>query len=242
MQYLSNISLSWEVYHPEGELMFYCDEKKAIWYLSRNLAEVLDERKIKLLFTPKGKGESIKTKIKKPSKCVCCGTDKELTKHHIVPRQYRKFLPNDLKEHYSYDVMFMCWEHHEKYERKADILKKSLEERVDIENLKRLFSMKTKVIKNLIKYLKGEHMHENVICKLDENIKKLDAYGEKTEHFLKKVENLDLDPNKKIVESYENPQDFIVMWRNHFISEAKPNYMPDGWNINTVKDYKNVQN
>lgn len=115
----------WEVFHPEGFSMFYCDDKKAKWYLRKNLAEIVDERKIKLLFKPNGPGEDPSVRLTKNITCVCCNSQTSLTKHHIVPTQYRKQLPLKYKEHYSYDVVLLCKKCHESYERKADVFKKN---------------------------------------------------------------------------------------------------------------------
>ena len=50
-------SENWKVYHPSGRHMFTCGEKKAYWYLERNLAKLIDgERSIELTFIPKGNG------------------------------------------------------------------------------------------------------------------------------------------------------------------------------------------
>ena len=47
-----------QVLSPGGILMFRCDEKKAKWYLNRNLGEILSESPliVKLKFEPRGLG------------------------------------------------------------------------------------------------------------------------------------------------------------------------------------------
>jgi len=47
---------NWKVYHPSGRHMFTCGEKKAKWYLDRNLAKSIGKKKIALTFSPKGNG------------------------------------------------------------------------------------------------------------------------------------------------------------------------------------------
>ncbi len=47
---------NWEVYHPDGTHMFTCGEKKATWYLDKDLAKRTEDGKIQLTFEPKGNG------------------------------------------------------------------------------------------------------------------------------------------------------------------------------------------
>jgi len=114
--------------------MFRCLEKRANWYLKRNLATVIsnDPLSIKLTFTPKGKGESMDVlKLERKNKCVVCGTEDldVLTKHHLVPFVYRQHFPEKRKAHSSLFVVPICRDCHYQYENEhADLLKKVLSE------------------------------------------------------------------------------------------------------------------
>lgn len=108
-----------EVYSKAGKLMFRCDEKKRQWYLSRNLAEAISENAIKLIFDAKGTGEPADIlSLEKKNECVVCGvTDYErLTPHHIIPREFRVYFPENLKSHSSLFVVCLCVDCHRKYE------------------------------------------------------------------------------------------------------------------------------
>jgi hypothetical protein len=121
-----------QVLNPNGDLMFRCLEKRAKWYLNRNLATTLNEDPliIKLNFQPKGNGERTEyLKDLRENKCIVCGeTNLELlTKHHIIPYEYRKHFPYELKSHSSQYIVVLCADCHEKYENNyAKILKKEL--------------------------------------------------------------------------------------------------------------------
>ena len=100
---------NYQVLSPDGHLMFRCDEKKANWYIKRNLAEIIsnDPLIVKLKFQPKGLGNhnkkyglSVIENI-----CVVCGSDEFLTRHHVVPTCYRKFFPLEKKSHNFHDVL-----------------------------------------------------------------------------------------------------------------------------------------
>src|SRR6516225_9795332 len=119
-----------EVFSPDGQLMFRCCQKKANWYLRKNLGTKLSDQplRIQLNFVPKGVGH-----IDDPyflqimqNRCVVCGEEKDLNRHHIVPYCYRKFFPVCLKEHRSYDVMPLCLPCHRLYEDHALELKREL--------------------------------------------------------------------------------------------------------------------
>ena len=80
------------MYGPDNEWMCACDHKKMNWYLDRNLAEKLSDNTFKLTFKPEGKGHATESAYfaeKRVNCCVICGTEADLTKHHIVPYCYR---------------------------------------------------------------------------------------------------------------------------------------------------------
>lgn len=110
-----------QVFSPDGELMFRCLEKRARWYLNRNLAILLNEDplSIKLNFLPKGNGQrQEELLVERENRCIVCGEDdlSSLTRHHLVPYEYRKFFPDAKKNHNSIYVVPICRECHSSYE------------------------------------------------------------------------------------------------------------------------------
>ncbi len=91
---------NWKVYHPSGRHMFTCGEKKANWYLDRNLAKLIGKKKITLTFSPKGNGfednEEFGRSIRE-ARCVVSGIEDGLQRHHIVPYCYRTYFPERFK-------------------------------------------------------------------------------------------------------------------------------------------------
>jgi hypothetical protein len=96
--------------------MFYCTKKKARSYLKKGLATLLSEEPFvfKLNFEPKGEGNP--DQQPRENKCVVCGSENDLTRHHVVPYALRKMLPAELKDHLSEDIVPLCEEHHREYE------------------------------------------------------------------------------------------------------------------------------
>jgi hypothetical protein len=104
------------VLHPSGYLMCYVSRKKATWYLERKLAEVVSENplKLQLLFKPRGNGnvDDPYGLMVKENRCVVCGIQYNLTKHHIIPYCYRQYFPKEYKEYQSHDVVLLCTKCH----------------------------------------------------------------------------------------------------------------------------------
>ena len=120
---------------PDGQQLCYCDNKKMNWYISRNLAEIINENPpiFKLLFEPNAKGcinekgeQSDFYISSRKNCCVICGIENNYMRFHIVPFIYRQFFPENLKSHKSHDVVLLCFNCHEKCckfyeEKKKDI-------------------------------------------------------------------------------------------------------------------------
>lgn len=237
-----------KVYSPDGQLMFLCLEKRANWYLSRNLAEVIKKEplEIKLNFVPGGTGNSNDEYYlsSKKNMCVVCGeTEIEiLTKHHIVPIEYRKHFPEVLKSRSSHDVVVICQEHHYEYENNfAQKRKRELEIFYDISEPKlstdKKRTYKAYCLANLLMDTEKVHkIPEERIILMTNEIK--DVFGhddlyEITKHNINEIiENENLIIGKQIVDKIQNFETFIKGWRQHFIHSMSPLYMPDGWSVN----------
>lgn len=44
----------------------------------------------------------------KLNRCVRCGAEEYLTRFHVVPHMYRKYLPLHIKNHSTHDVVVLC--------------------------------------------------------------------------------------------------------------------------------------
>ncbi|KAF7805795.1 protein RRP6-like 3 isoform X1 [Senna tora] len=118
------------IYANDGRLLCYCDRRKLEWYLSRDLAKLIDEDPpaIMLLFEPKGRPEDEDNDFYIQSKqniCVGCGEGNHYLRYRIIPSCYRIHFPEHLKSHRSHDIVLLCVDCHEvahaaaeKYKRK----------------------------------------------------------------------------------------------------------------------------
>jgi len=110
---------NWKFHTPDGTLLFVNNEHKMNWYLKKNLIEVIDfdDKTVRFIKQPQEVfiDPFIQTIIEK--KCVVCGTEEELQKHHIIPYMYIRHLPEQYKSHNHHDVVILCENHHYHYEK-----------------------------------------------------------------------------------------------------------------------------
>ncbi|ORY97921.1 hypothetical protein BCR43DRAFT_490557 [Syncephalastrum racemosum] len=127
---------NWTVYSKQGKRMFRCSLKKADWYLARDLAKrcETEEKAIQLTFEPKGQGHSESDYMMEDrlNQCVACASTKGLTLHHVVPDVYRRCMPLNIKSKSSRDLLLLCKQCHDQYERHAMALKKALAVKYDV--------------------------------------------------------------------------------------------------------------
>ena len=245
---IKDIYGNWLVLHPKGFEMFRCTNKKAEWYLSRNLANIVieDPPTIQLNFTPRGNGwETDEYHLtQKHNKCVVCGTEEleRLTRHHIIPSLYKKHYPKNLKVANSHDVVCICRECHDEYENVYALrLKQKISEQYGIPlcNSQSDFAKAIKLSKAYI--LNGALMPDE--RKLELLLKISLMLGHDDEFIsIEEVEKFSMIDKKSFTEFYnnhgrdviskiDNLQSFSEMWRNDFIVNMKPKFMPEYWDV-----------
>ena len=249
----------WSFLHPSGKFMFFHTERKMKSMLKHDLIRIISERGrvAQLTFEPKGEGvdeNDIFMTTPKERCCVVCGIDYNLTRHHVVPREFRRHFPDKFKESNAHDILFVCDKHHEQYERKADILKREYFERYNLESL---CPLQTKVISQI-------KMRYNLICHLEEMNFQSNPHRFKIDMKLRNtlgiVQNVPLTDNQlvylrenykerlKVARTYfknetssgflvdlilkeDSLESFVKTWRQHFVDYAKPQYLPLGWSV-----------
>jgi hypothetical protein len=230
---------NYEVYHPTGKLMFFCNKKKFNWYIKKGLADKISEKSIRLTFVPNGFGEDPEYLTPRENICVITGSTDNLTKHHVVPTQYRQHFPMKYKSKNSGDVVTLTRDEHDKYERFADVLKQELSDKyllkdeinynITLNYIQKLFNTIKSFRDDLPKDRVGD-LYKTINLSL-KDIEKVYNNAIEIRH-IDKLEPLDL--NKLIVERV-GIEELIIMWKNHFIEYSNPKYLPDWWDPNHVK-------
>ena len=231
---------------PSGVLLARCDDKRANWYVERGLAVQLDERTIQLTFTPQG-GEdrpNIPYMLEeKANVCVVCGVEHELTRHHVVPYQYRREFPLAYKSKSSYDVLPLCIEHHEEYEEQAQIYGRKLETDMGIVPEVVRFTpedRKIVMLRGFATALQSNHPipPERVDFMKQALIDKFGHADAKTILESVRTPHPQADPNRKhsvlvvrAVLEKDALQEFVQGWRQHFIDTMQPKFLSPLWTV-----------
>lgn len=242
---------------PNGTLMFRCGKRKANWYLSRDLAKIVNENPltVQLLFEPNGYGHATEEDRKdfflstKQAECVVCGATIELTKHHCVPDEFRKQLPDSYKNHNYYDILLLCVSCHKEYETEAakvknKIFKEIKQNFIDWEQIYNRCGATLSYVRTLtyrdIPLDRKQELYQRLSSMLyrqideDTNIEKL----------LQEVTQAWNDAHIKFQEARQNGirdyvnsislDEFVIKWRKHFVDTMKPKFLPHGWKVNAA--------
>lgn len=227
---------NYKVYHPDDTLMFYCSKRKADWYLKRNLAEYIGDNMIKLLFTPGGYGDPLTILEGRTNTCVVDNSSTNLTKHHVVPSQFRKHFPLEYKDKNSCDIAVMSRKNHDKYEIDADKFKQRLFDDFIVDINKEINSAwyTAKSMYRTITYHYDKLPATKQIYFQMKYDGLVERYGFKEEDFVNIYSPYSSDNNKHIVENV-GIENLIILCKLHFLKYAKPKYLPEWWKPNMIK-------
>jgi hypothetical protein len=265
---------NWKVLHKEGHHMFTCSERKAMWYLRKNLARIVEDEEytIQLTFESKGYGfgeDEIFGLAGREVRCVVTGEKEGLQRHHIVPYCYRTHFPNEYKSKNHHDVVLVTYRVHEEYERYAFEYKNEMARIYNVPTLNQLNLRYTKLLSEYssdkVKMLSRLHSifknNGNIPVEIiKENLRHAVQYTDLTfeeiiglnyvqlyklylilrqthqEDFekFKEVNSIKYDHGYHVVsklDTHEKLEEFVKMWRTHFIETMEPQYMPVGWSV-----------
>lgn len=244
----TNLYGNYRIQGPDGNEMFHCNNQKALWYLNRDLVEIVsqDPPILRLKFIPNGPGhtDDVYYLTSKVNQCVVCGCQTGLNRHHVVPSLYRKHLPLYIKDHSYHDVLLLCLPCHEKYEESANVLKKEIAEelgiKLDFAGGELYDPTIGPIVKSAVALLRhGDKIPEprreylldfvrnwcgkKEITKEDlEAASKLNAWHKNEEY---------IDHGQQVVAAIQDLQAFVERWREHFVNEMQPRYLPKFWHV-----------
>lgn len=239
--------------HPDGTVMCLTSERRANWFIERNLAvwEGDDHKAFRLTFTPGGKGKHDNPFYiqERENICVCCGSTEGLNRHHVFPTVFRKHLSTLCKAGNSHDVMPICHECHEDYEIEADKLKALI---LDEFGIQRDFKQ-TDEEKHNKQILQARAMLErlNGGTSFTYNGKVIAPPPEVIERFKEQAAKELINEHNtpffvrshwgKIVmdkiHSENKEQEFVQRWRQHFVDTMKPKFLPNHWSVDAKLEY-----
>ena len=231
---------------PDDAKLSRCSREKIGWYLSKGIAEKISDNPltIRLKFEPSGReGQNDPFLTNgKPNHCVVCGTTKNLSRHHVVPKCFVRYLELKYIMDTLHDIMPLCRPCHGKYETFAWQKKKQMSQELGIDihgtepklvvkvnhaisAARTLLKHKDKIPEFKYAYLMKpiqEFYHKSDIS--DEEIKKLSIYK------IKYDKNY-VSFGKYVVSKIENINEFAKDWREHFVSSMKPQFLPEYFSV-----------
>jgi len=234
---------------PNGDEMFRSNLKKANWYLSKGLAKIISEDPpvVKFSFEPQGKGHDgdLYYLSEKANICVVCGSTDGLTKHHSVPYEFRKLFHTDIKESSCHDIVILCEECHDNYNKIASEMYRKLREEVGMAKRSQPgdeHCLKLKAISaaRTIKYYKDDVPPEKIIV-LENLIKEYTKKDCITDKMIDRLAVISKRARKNggrtrtwnpfaisVVKLYGD-EALSIKWRKHFVESMNPRFLPIGW-------------
>ena len=231
---------------PDGEVLSHVPKQRADWYLRKELAEKIDDRTIKLLFEPAGRNKMPEWYyIEHKNICVVCGFSDAnfLEKHHIVPICFRAHLPDNLKNHRSFDLALICHNCHDAYEVEASKFKALLISEAGLIPYERTDDYKTKqallkAVKRLLRAKDGVPLEligrcqATVLANLGRHI----VSDEDVRDIKNQVSDGYNDFFRNVVKKHTPHEMLIIRWRKHFLEKSAPKFIDPSW----IKDYESV--
>lgn len=231
----------------DGSFLSHVDEGRLHWYIKHGLAtiEPSDANAIRLNFTPKNRSyrhddEFYATPL--VNRCVVCGTNEKLTRHHVIPQSFRRYFAEEFKSRASHDVLAVCRPCHDEYNLHEVELRREIAERyqADVWGLGpakdsgiREVASAAKALLNHGERLPRKREDELLLIVIDY----LDKWPEKEDleevarQWPPRGANGYLTLGELVVSRCNTEQlnELAKEWRRHFVETMKPKYLPAGW-------------
>ncbi|KAL5263177.1 hypothetical protein ACHWQZ_G008549 [Mnemiopsis leidyi] len=243
-----------KLYAPDGTLLCTCNKSKINWYLNNNLAEPVpqaegDPPAAKLLFEPSGKpvdGSDFYCQDK-VNECCCCSQTEDLVRKNVIPKEYRKHLPSEFKDRQSHDVVLLCVQCHCSSNIFDNIMRDELANQHGVPiNYKNKFVVVNRTKSGVRAAAKALTATNNKIPEERKVVlkQKISDYlgHEPTAEEIMELKYMEVNETKyvgtipdhgsevvKRVIEQGTVEEFIVRWRNFFLSSMKPQFLPKGW-------------
>ncbi|XP_022072820.1 exonuclease 3'-5' domain-containing protein 2 isoform X1 [Acanthochromis polyacanthus] len=243
---------------PDGQPLCTCDKKKAKWYLDKGIGELQSEDPfiVRLLFEPSGRPDSQQDYYltAKENLCVVCGKADSYIRKNIVPHEYRRHFPTEMKDHNSHDILLLCTSCHAASNVHDGFLKQQLAEEFSApqgceEGVRLLEDSDRRRVRSAARALltAGEGLPEQRRDELQGLIKSfLDVNEEEelTEEALQQAAALEtrilneayIPHGLKVVQAHaelglRGLMDLERRWRQHFLTSMQPQHLPPLWSV-----------
>lgn len=246
---------------PDGDILCTCDRKKAEWYISKDLGEVVEKEPftVRLNFEPSGRAQGevgLYYTQAKVNMCVVCGEKEQFIRKNVVPREYRKYFPLVMKAHQSHDVLLLCPKCHEISSNNDLQLRKKLADICNapligpmahsrekyLNHYRKLHSAIKALRKRLLPQQRREELERYILDytgqqKITPEL--LDVLNEQVTNALVQQpipSHYKQQPHGlKVVQYFQNREGGLVelerLWREHFLDSMQPKHLPSYWSV-----------
>ncbi|KAM9554811.1 exonuclease 3'-5' domain-containing protein 2 isoform 1-T4 [Guaruba guarouba] len=239
---------------PDGQPLCTCDRKKAQWYLNKGIGELVstDPFVVKLRFEPSGRPESQVDYYLtvKENLCVVCGKRESYIRKNIVPHEYRRHFPIQMKDHNSHDVLLLCTSCHAISNYYDNHLKQQLAEEfgapIGSEEGVRLMEdpLRRQVRSGARALLNADGLPDPRRAELLQSIKAFFNTERVTPEMLQEAAGLEtricnesyMPHGLKVVQCFAKGglRSLIQLerrWRQHFLDNMQPKHLPEQWSV-----------
>ncbi|XP_023133534.1 exonuclease 3'-5' domain-containing protein 2 isoform X2 [Amphiprion ocellaris] len=243
---------------PDGQPLCTCDKKKAKWYLDKGIGVLQSEDPfvVRLLFEPSGRPDSQQDYYltAKENLCVVCGKADSYIRKNIVPHEYRRHFPTEMKDHNSHDILLLCTSCHAASNVHDGFLKQQLAEEFAApqgceEGVRLLEDSDRRRVRSAARALltAGEGLPEQRRDELQGLIKSfldVDEEEELTDEALQQAAGLEtrilneayIPHGLKVVRAHaelglRGLMDLERRWRQHFLTSMQPQHLPPLWSV-----------
>ncbi|XP_016340924.1 exonuclease 3'-5' domain-containing protein 2-like isoform X2 [Sinocyclocheilus anshuiensis] len=247
---------------PDGQPLCTCDKKKAKWYLEKGIGELVsdDPFVVRLLFEPSGRPDSQKDYYltAKENVCVVCGKADSYIRKNIVPHEYRRHFPAEMKDHNSHDILLLCTSCHAASNVHDGVLKQRLAEEHSApqgceEGIRLLEDADRRRVRSAARALlsASSGMPQSRKEELLSVIQSFFCNGQQevTQEMLQRAAALEtrifnesyVPHGLKVVQVYAERSLRGLMelercWRQHFLTSMQPRHLPPLWSVNHNHD------
>uniref|UniRef100_UPI003AAA84EE exonuclease 3'-5' domain-containing protein 2 n=1 Tax=Centroberyx gerrardi TaxID=166262 RepID=UPI003AAA84EE len=243
---------------PDGQPLCTCDKKKAKWYLDKGIGELQSEEPfiVKLLFEPSGRPDSQQDYYltAKENLCVVCGKADSYIRKNIVPHEYRRHFPTEMKDHNSHDILLLCTACHAASNVHDCFLKQQLADEFAApqgceEGVRLLEDSDRRRVRSAARALvsAGDGLPEQRRDELQAFIKSFLSVNEEQEltaEALQRAASLEtrifneayVPHGLKVVRAHaelglRGLMDLERRWRQHFLTAMQPRHLPPLWSV-----------
>ncbi|CAJ1074707.1 exonuclease 3'-5' domain-containing protein 2 [Xyrichtys novacula] len=243
---------------PDGQPLCTCDKKKAKWYLDKGIGELQSEDPfvVRLLFEPSGRPDSQQDYYltAKENLCVVCGKADSYIRKNIVPHEYRRHFPTEMKNHNSHDILLLCTSCHAASNVFDSFLKQQLAEEYAApqgceEGVRLLEDTDRRRVRSAARALltAGDGLPQQRRDKLQDLIKSFLNMNEEeklAEDALQQAAGLEtrifneayVPHGLKVVQAHaerglQGLMELERRWRQHFLTSMQPQHLPPLWSV-----------